>query len=153
MKGVTVYDGRCMSHPPGVVFQARLLDNQEDVNSRPISGMSSESSRRDAFNADFFLGAPALFHLWRYREWKIGAGACGSVIHSRRIRYEPAAIQGPTKTCNKPKENPPQPLPHITICCIESGSHLCRICQVQIQPTKSVLHHAHYAASSRQHKL
>ena len=44
---------------------------------------SSERSRRDVYNADPFL-APALFQLWRYREWKVGSGGCD--LH-RSIRY------------------------------------------------------------------
>ena len=63
-----------MSHPPGAVFQARLLDNQEGANTERDT--SSVSSRRDVSYADL-VGTGTIPTARAYvRPWKIDSGAC-----------------------------------------------------------------------------
>ena len=70
-----------ISHPSGVVFHARLLDNQDGANTERYARL------RKALGETF--PTPSLLaltpsQLWRRRAWKIGPG--GSDIH-RRLRY------------------------------------------------------------------
>ena len=67
-----------MSRPPGAVFQSRLLDNQEGVNTERYV---SESSRRGVSNTDL-LGTDTTLTV-EISTMKIGPGVC--YIH-RRVR-------------------------------------------------------------------
>ena len=60
--GLAVCDGVRMSHPPGAVFQARLLDN--GANGAIPNDTASEKSRRYVSNVDLFL-VPTLFQLFQ----------------------------------------------------------------------------------------
>ena len=65
---------RCISHPPGAVFQARLLDNQDCV---PIpSGMPSESSWRYVFPNAGLLGTETNSLAETSSMMGIGPGVC-----------------------------------------------------------------------------
>ena len=70
----TVYS---TSHPPGSVFQAPLLDNQE-VAKADRCGLRKDLG--EILPTPNVL-APTLFRLWRYLPWKIGPGVCD--VHRR----------------------------------------------------------------------
>ena len=68
---------RCILHPPGEVFEARLLD-------KPRGCQYRTTRLRKALDEMFTTptcSAPTLFQLWRYRAWKIGPGGAG-VMHT-----------------------------------------------------------------------
>ena len=53
IRGPAVYDGTCISHTPGAVFQAQSLDNQDGANTRTIRLRKalSANSNIDLFGA------------------------------------------------------------------------------------------------------
>ena len=76
----------CISHPPGAVFQAGLLDDQEGANPEWHVFVFGQLSAR-CFPTPT-CSAPTLSQLlWRYGAGKIDPASYG--IHRRSIRYVP----------------------------------------------------------------
>ena len=75
--------------PPGAVFQARLLDNQEGANTE--RRLRLRKALGEMLPTPTFL-TTTLFQVWRYRARKIGPGGCDP--HRRIIRETPFRLEG-----------------------------------------------------------
>ena len=84
------------SHPPGAIFQGRLLDNQEDANTeRQVFGkLSARRFQRRSFRPRHYSNCCGdiiyqvyilcIYIIYIYRAWNKGPGGCD--MH-RRMRY------------------------------------------------------------------